>query len=121
MAQGHLAEALKSFEDAHAIRARLARSDLANAGWQRDLWASLDRIGAVLVAQGHLDEALTSFRNGQVIVERIAQWDPGNARGQYDRSPRQRGLEARSCSRLREDWPGAGCAGRSGRGAEVVP
>ena len=35
-----------------AIRERLAKSDPANAGWQRDLSVSYERIGDALVAKG---------------------------------------------------------------------
>jgi hypothetical protein len=40
VAQGNLAEALKSFRDGLAIRERLAQSDAGNAGWQFDLVVS---------------------------------------------------------------------------------
>jgi hypothetical protein len=52
--QGNLAEALKSFRDGLAIADRLAKSDPGNAGWQRDLSVSYNKIGDVLVAQGNL-------------------------------------------------------------------
>jgi hypothetical protein len=50
VAQGNLPEALKSFRDGHAIRDRLAKSDPGNAGWQRDLSVSYEKIGNVLGA-----------------------------------------------------------------------
>ena len=37
MAQGNLAEALKSYRDGLAVADRLAKSDPENADWQRDL------------------------------------------------------------------------------------
>jgi hypothetical protein len=40
-----------------AIAERLAHSDPGNAGWQRDLSVSYNKIGDVLVAQGNLPEA----------------------------------------------------------------
>ena len=52
VAQGDLPEALKTYRDGLAIRDRLAKSDPGNAGWQRDLSVSYDRVGDVLVAQG---------------------------------------------------------------------
>ena len=51
-AQGDLPEALKSFRDGLAISERLARADPSNAGWQRDLSVSYDRIGDVLEGAG---------------------------------------------------------------------
>src|SRR5262249_35187611 len=55
-----------------------------NAGWQRDLSVSYERVGDVLVAQGNLPEALKSFRDGLAIRDRLAQADPGNAGWQRD-------------------------------------
>jgi hypothetical protein len=81
---GQSAEALKSFRDGLAIRDRLAQADPGNAGWQRDLSVSYDRVGDVLVAQGNLPEALKSFRDGLAIADRLAQADPGNAGWQRD-------------------------------------
>ena len=67
VAQGNLAEALKSFRDGLAIRERLAKADPNNAGWQRDLSVSYNKIGDVLVAQGNLPEALKFFRDSLAI------------------------------------------------------
>ena len=86
MAQGNLPEALTSFRDGLAIADRLAQADPGNAGWQRDLSVSYNKIGDVLVAQGNLPEALTSFRDGLAIRDRLAQADPGNAGWQRDLS-----------------------------------
>ncbi|WP_439924312.1 tetratricopeptide repeat protein [Nitrobacter sp. JJSN] len=65
---------------------QLLRTDPHNAGWQRDLSVSHDRIGDVLVAQGKLPEALKSFRDGLAIRERLASADSGNAERQRDLS-----------------------------------
>jgi len=50
VAQGNRPEALKSFRDGLAIRDRLAQADLGNAGWQRDLSVSNERLGDVCLA-----------------------------------------------------------------------
>ena len=42
--QGNLPEALKSFHDGLAIRERLAQANPGNAGWQRDLSVSHNKI-----------------------------------------------------------------------------
>jgi tetratricopeptide (TPR) repeat protein len=77
---------LKSYRDGLATRERLAQSDPGNAGWQRDLSISYERIGDVQVAQGNLADALRSFRDGLAIIERLAQSDTGNADWQRDLS-----------------------------------
>ena len=59
---------------------------LGNAGWQRDLSVSNNKVGDVLVAQGNLPEALKTFREGLAIRERLAAADPGNAGWQRDLS-----------------------------------
>ena len=51
---GEFPEARKSFREGLAIRERLAAADPGNAGWQRDLSVSYDRVGDVLVAQGNI-------------------------------------------------------------------
>jgi tetratricopeptide (TPR) repeat protein len=79
VAQGNLPEALKSFRDGLAIMERLAKADPNNAGWQRDLMVSYNRVGSVLLAQGNLPEALKSFHDGLAIAERLAKADPNNA------------------------------------------
>ena len=65
---------------------RLAKADPGNAGWQRDLSVSYNKIGEVLVAQGNLPEALKSFRDSLAIRDRLAKADPGNAGWQRDLS-----------------------------------
>ena len=86
MAQGNLAEALKAYQDSLAIADRLAKADPGNAGWQRDLSVSYDKVGDVLVAQGNLAEALKSYQDSLAISERLAKADPGNAGWQRDLS-----------------------------------
>ena len=61
-AQGNLTAALESYQASLAIRERLARADPGNAGWQRDLSVSHERIGDVLVEQGNLTAALESYQ-----------------------------------------------------------
>src|SRR5262245_27458769 len=79
-----LADALTAFRDGLVIRERLAEADPNNALWQRDLSASYNKVGDVLVAQGKLAEALTSFRDSLAIRERLAEADPSNAERQWD-------------------------------------
>jgi tetratricopeptide (TPR) repeat protein len=84
VAQGKLPEALQSYQAGRAIADRLAQSDPGNAGWQRDLSVSDEKVGDVLVAQGKLPEALQSYQASRAIADRLAQSDPGNAGWQRD-------------------------------------
>jgi eukaryotic-like serine/threonine-protein kinase len=61
-------------------------SDPSNAGWQRDLSVSYEKVGDVQVAQGDLAGALKSYRDSLAIAERLATSDPGNAGWQRDLS-----------------------------------
>ena len=109
VAQGNLPEALKSYQGSLAIADRLAKADPNNAGWQRDLSVSYNRVGDVLVAQGNLPEALKSYQ-GSLAIET----------GRQGR-PEQRGLAARSLGLLRQGGRCAGGAGKPARGAEILP
>ena len=62
VAQGNPPAALTSYQASLAIWERLAKSDPANAGWQRALSVSHNKVGDVQVAQGNLPEALTSYQ-----------------------------------------------------------
>jgi tetratricopeptide (TPR) repeat protein len=84
--RGNLGAALTTYQGAQATIHRLIQSDPGNAGWQRDLSVSDNRVGDVQVAQGDLAAALKSYRDGLAIVERLAQSDPGNAGWQRDLS-----------------------------------
>jgi hypothetical protein len=75
-----------AFRDGLAIADRLAKADAGNAGWQRDLSVSYNKIGDVLKDQGNLPEALKSVRDGLAIADRLAKADAGNAGWQRDLS-----------------------------------
>jgi len=81
-----LAAAPTSYQASLAIRERLAKADPGNAGWQRDLSVSHNKIGDVQREQGDLAAALTSYRASLAIRERLAKADPGNAGWQRDLS-----------------------------------
>ena len=72
---------MKSFRDGLAIRERLAKADPGNAGWQRDLSVSYDRVGDVQVAQGNLADALKIVPRRAAIVEGLAKADPATPGG----------------------------------------
>ena len=86
LAIGDTAGALAAAEQARQIMADLAASNPTNAGWQRDLSVSYNKVGDVQVAQGDLTGALKSYRDSLAIRERLAQSDPGNAGWQRDLS-----------------------------------
>ena len=69
---GDLNGALTAYRAGMTIAERLAASDRDNAGWQRDLSVSHDRIGDVLQRQGDLNGALAAYRAGMTIRERLA-------------------------------------------------
>src|SRR5262249_38078277 len=83
-AQGNLPSARQLYERAAAMAEPIAKADPGNAGWQRDLSGSQERIGNVLRAQGKLAAALQSYKADLAIMERLAKADPGNAQGQRD-------------------------------------
>jgi tetratricopeptide (TPR) repeat protein len=58
--RGDLTAALAFYRDGLAIADRLAKSDPGDAGWQRDLSVSYNRVGDVQVGQGDLAGALKS-------------------------------------------------------------
>jgi hypothetical protein len=70
-----------AYRDSLAIAKRLATADPGNAGRQRDLSVSYNKVGGVLVAQGNLSEALQAYRDDLAIAERLAKTDPGSAIG----------------------------------------
>jgi len=76
--QGNLAEALKSFRDGLAIRDRLAQADPGNAGWQRDLAVSHERMGDVQRDLNHPAEAQTAFEQALAIYESLLMSNPEN-------------------------------------------
>ena len=83
---GSLANASADYQASHAICERLAKADPGNAGWQRDLSVSHNKIGDVRQAQGDLAGALASYQASLAIRERLAKADPGNAGWQRDLS-----------------------------------
>ena len=99
---GNTAQALDAYR-----RARAAAED---AGAERDLSVSHDKIGDVLVAQGEGGAALAAYRAGMAIRERLAAADPGNAEWQRDLSVSHE-----------QDRRRAGGAGRGRGGARGLP
>ena len=73
---GDSSGALEKYHTAHDIRERLLAKDPDNAGWQRDLSVSYNRIGGILEVQGDLSAALIQFAKGLKICESLAAKDP---------------------------------------------
>ena len=63
---------------------RWKKRDTANAGWQRDLSVSHNKVGDALVAQGDGPGALEEYRKGLGIAEGLAARDTSNADWQRD-------------------------------------
>ncbi|MGO9459250.1 MAG: caspase family protein, partial [Rhodomicrobium sp.] len=84
LAQGSVHEALRFYRSAQESMDRLAKADPGNAGWQRDLSVSHNKVGVMLAEQGNLPEALKSFQAGLAIRDRLAKADPSNTVWQYD-------------------------------------
>ena len=82
----NLGEALNRYEAALKIATEEAARDPGNAGWQRSLSVSHNKIGDVQFAQGDRPAALTSYRASLAIAERLAKTDSGNAGWQRDLS-----------------------------------
>jgi tetratricopeptide (TPR) repeat protein len=78
VAQGNLAEALKSYRDGLAIAERLAAAEQGNIRFQRDLSVSNERIGDVLLAQGELDAALDQYRASLARMAPFRDADPAD-------------------------------------------
>ena len=79
VAQGNLAEALKSYQDSLAIRDRLAKAEPSNAGWQRYLAVSHGKVAMVLAQQGEAKSALDQFRLARDIIARLKEHLPDDA------------------------------------------
>jgi tetratricopeptide (TPR) repeat protein len=84
--QGDLPGALKNYRDALAIRDQLTKEDPSNAGWQRDLSVSYEKVGDGLSAQGDLPGALKNYRDSLAIRDQLTKEDPSNAGWQRDLS-----------------------------------
>ena len=68
---------------------RRADADPGNAGWQRDLSVSHNKVGDLAVAAGDLPAARTAYEASLAIRQRLADADPGNAGWQRDLSVSQ--------------------------------
>ena len=79
MAQGNLAEALKSYRDGLAVADRLTKADPRNADWQRDLAISQGRVGVVLAKQGDASQALDMLQQGRAVIARLLEQSPANS------------------------------------------
>jgi tetratricopeptide (TPR) repeat protein/MinD-like ATPase involved in chromosome partitioning or flagellar assembly len=84
--RGDLAAALQSYQEGLAIADRLAKSDPANAEWQRDLAVASNNVGDVRFAQGNLEAALKSHQDAVDIFDKLGKSDPVNAEWQRDLS-----------------------------------
>ena len=84
LAAGDRARALAAYEESLAIRRKLAAADPGNAGWQRDVSVSLNKVGDVRLAAGDRAGALAAYEESLAIRRKLAAADPGNAGWQRD-------------------------------------
>ena len=75
-AQGDLAGALQAYEAGLAIAERLAGSDPGNAGWQRDLSVSWERVGGIREQQHDTAGALEAWRQALAVSLPLAKAHP---------------------------------------------
>src|SRR3954453_20953815 len=76
VAQGDLAGALQAYEAGRAIAEKLAGSDPGNAGWQRDLSVSWERVGVTRKRQGDTAGALEAWRRALAVSLPLAKAHP---------------------------------------------
>src|SRR5262249_4869623 len=73
-----------TYEEALAIRRKLAAADPTNMEWQRDLSMTLMKIGEVLLDADDPTAALVPYEEALTIRRKLAAADPDNAHGQRD-------------------------------------
>ena len=83
-AQGRLDDALSTYRAGLAIAERLAAADPSNAGWQRDLFISYERLGSVEERKQNPNDAAPYYAEAAKIIRRLAPRDPSNAQWQRD-------------------------------------
>jgi len=77
-AQGHLTEALASFQSSLEIREHEAKADSSNADMQLELAIAQAKVGDVLYAQQKLAEALTSYQSSFDTIAKLVKSDATN-------------------------------------------
>jgi tetratricopeptide (TPR) repeat protein len=86
LSAGDLRAAIRQFQAIHQQVENRAAADPANAGWQRDLSVSRNKLGDMAVAAGDLAGAREHFEAGLDIAVRLAAADPANTEWQRDLS-----------------------------------
>ena len=90
---------MQAYRKQQRIVERLAAQDPTNAGWQRNLSVSHNKVGDVLRVPGDAGGALQAYRASLGIRERLAAQDPTNAEWQQDLAV----LYCKLASAFRED------------------
>ena len=70
--QRDLDGALTAFRVSLAVMRRLGQDDPSNAGWQRDLSVSHNKMGDARLAQSDLGSALQAYQASLTVRERLA-------------------------------------------------
>jgi hypothetical protein len=95
-----LREALNSYQASLAIMARLAKADLGNAGWQRDLSVTYVRLADFYRKSGRSSDARKALATARVIMARLV----ASAAGEIETGVR---LVRRGGGALNERAPGS--------------
>ena len=97
LADDDLQAALGSYSESRTLRERLVGTDPGNAGWQRDLSVTLEKIGDVLAARGELPAAIAAYEESEPIARALAERFPEHRQFQSDyQITRQRLAELRA-------------------------
>jgi hypothetical protein len=78
-ALGATEEARRAAAESVQIMEELAKSDLGNAGWQRDLAVSYAKLASVYTHSNETDRAKHALEQGKAILERLTNLSPDNA------------------------------------------
>jgi len=74
--KGKIPTALENYQEALRIFENLARADLTNIAWQRDLASTCSRLGDIFYLKGQLDDAVVAYRKNLEISDQLYQREP---------------------------------------------
>jgi tetratricopeptide (TPR) repeat protein len=107
-AQGQLDEALAAYRADLAIAERLATADPSNAGWQRDLFLSYEKLGSVEERNQNPKDAAPYYAEAAKIIRQLVPRDPSNAQWQRDLARIEQRLATVSAASTPDDQPKSG-------------
>jgi tetratricopeptide (TPR) repeat protein len=81
---GDLERTKEEYEKALTIAEKLSKKDENNAGWQRDLSVSYEKLGNFYTAIGDLKRAEEQYQKALKIAEKLSKKDENNAGWERD-------------------------------------